>query len=242
MSTFVRQLGLELETEGIGTSHWPSSKYWAYVDEGSLRGRHTEFVLSKPLKGKDLIEAISEVSSFIGSDGVEISDRCSLHVHVDVRDLSREQILAVCLLYTIFERPLYRMSGDRYFNKYCVPVAESNYIQNGIAKISSGNVVSSSNRYGGLNLNALSKFGSLEFRMHSGTKKRNELLLWCKVLHDLVEEGKKNSPEDVIRLASEDVHFLSRLIFNGRLSLEGSISNINYSIKVAETIYLISKR
>lgn len=243
MSIFDRLLGVELETEGVDVDEWPPSLYWDYVREGSLRGDHTEFVLSRPYTGSDYIAAIKELASNLKHPGVEITGRCSLHIHVDARDLNKNQLFAVCLLYTIFEYPLYQISGNRYFNKYCVPVAESQYLQQAIANLKKDSYVDRGNRYGGLNLNALQNFGSLEFRMHEGTTSQRELLTWSKILHDLVEEGRKLSPEDVLRIADQDMHFLAdKLIFNGKVDIRPYEDRLRYSLKVAESIYLRSMK
>lgn len=238
---FVRLLGVENETEGVGPDDWPYSRYWNYVTEGSLRGDHTEFVLAQPLSGSDFIQAVKELKTYLENPSIEITDRCSLHVHVDARDLDKNQLFAICLLYTIFEYPLYKISGDRYFNKYCIPVAESNFLQQAIANLKKDSYVDRSNRYGGLNLNALQNFGSLEFRMHEGTTSQRDILTWCKILHDLVEEGRKLSPEDVLRIADQDMLFLAdKLIFNGKVDIRPYEDRLRYSLKVAESIYLRS--
>ena len=55
-------------------------------------------------------------------------------------------------------------------------------------------------RYSGLNLSALYKFGSLEFRGMRGTVNPNEIYEWSTVLNDIVNLSAKefSSPQDVL--------------------------------------------
>lgn len=239
MNTITRHLGCEIEVEGISVDH-DTLSYWSCTDEGSLRGDHTEFVLRRPMTS-EFLQALVEVSPWLDRDDVRITNRCSLHIHVDVSDLLKEDIYKVCLLYTIFEPALYAISGNRFHNKFCMPVVQCRNVQTAIAGLCTGTHIYSEDRYCGLNLHALDKFGSLEFRMHKGTKDTKEIYEWALLLHNLVENGRNIEANDIVQSADRDILQLKDDVF-GHLShlvrLEGNMRRINYAIKVAEGIHL----
>ena len=242
-----RLIGIELETEGCSTLSMPESDYWAYHEEASLRDDSCEFVLRKPLSGRPLQLAINELDDLVKDS--YLTDRCSLHVHVDVGDLSLSKVYNVCLAYTIFEKVLYAISGNRYYNKYCVPAGLSDNLRMYIALLYvNRKTVTPDHRYGGLNLNALSKFGSLEFRMHWGTLDMDELKEWCQILHDLVDNSFDLDPAYMLECASsyEGILHLSDEIFTTDTvkrylsSLAGSWCS--YDTKTCEQIHLRALR
>lgn len=246
--SIVRRVGLELETEGKCPDELPSADYWEYHSEGSLRGRHTEFVLSRPMRDPEVSSALSELSTLIRR-GVQLSERTSLHVHVDVTDLNRQQIYSVCLAYILFERPLYEISGGRNYSKYCIPVYMSHFLQRAVATLATGeNIVTTDYRYGGLNLNSISKFNSLEFRMHAGSLDTRDISSWTKILHDLVENTKDRKPADILEYAMnvESISSLASEVFSEGSMVSAVLAtnsdSIGQSIKTAEQVHLMALR
>ena len=232
-SIITRLVGLEVETIGTAPKLLPPSKYWAYHIDRTLQGQGTEFVLKEPLQGTRLDEALEELD-ILFKGKIRLSHKTSLHVHVDVRDLSTEQVYAVCLAYVLLERPLYSISGKRNNNRYCVPVYLSDTLQQDIVSLSTGKEISKYN-YGGLNLHALTKYNSLEFRMHEGTLDIKEIRSWAKVVHDLVENTKDISPDEVIRRGATEI------LDNEDIAsaIKEDEIGISHSLKIAEQIHRI---
>ena len=107
-------VGVEFELEGMNRFRVDDPEfaaYWKIVEDGSLRDGGKEFVLSRPFAGADLDKALSLFDKHVSKSGhdIKISDRTSVHVHIDVRDLTFAQL-------TIFETALFNMAGETRAN------------------------------------------------------------------------------------------------------------------------------
>jgi len=247
--SITRLVGLELETEGLSLYDLGEGTYWDYHEEPSLRGDHTEFVLKDPLKGRKLNSSLAELHTHLLDERIYLSDRCSLHVHVDVRDLTKKEIYNVCLAYSLFEQALYELSGKRNYSKYCVPLSMSSSLQRNVASLYDGtNTADRGSRYGGLNLDAVNKFGSLEFRMHKGSLDVKAILEWCQVLHDLVSNTYTLDPHAILLKGSTQerlVEFADEIFYSSLVKsylVSERYSWRNYDTKTSEQIHLLALR
>lgn len=180
------RVGIEIELEN--TSYIPELVYWEQKGDGSLRNG-TEFVFREPLGGEYVESALAELHSALRTSGASSGWRTSVHVHVDVRDLTVEQLKRFIALYMIFEKPLYRFAGlQRESNIYCMSYHESPV---SIARLadcfsSLGGMevwrVAEQSKYSGINVKALNTFGSVEFRMHEGEWQKTKLWKWVNIL------------------------------------------------------------
>src|SRR4030042_4305971 len=111
-------VGIEVELEGVRTKHsTPSS--WKTVEDGSLKIDGVEFV-TIPIKFCYLEKELERLFGSLHTS--TISSRCSIHVHMNARDFTMDELYVFLILYIIFERSLYRLSGDRWNNIFCVPL------------------------------------------------------------------------------------------------------------------------
>lgn len=186
-------VGLEIELEGVNLSEKCKDdiafRYWSLHDEDSIKGAGAyEFVFNQPFAGADVVTAINHLCDLLGGTKPSpiISVRTSTHVHLDVRNLSYEQLYRFLLMYVVTERLLYRYCGaKRMSNPFCVQIDSSN------VKIRSDvddfilNLPDNHARYLGLNMNAIKKFGSVEFRMLGGAWKADKILNWTNILLSL---------------------------------------------------------
>lgn len=109
-------IGVELELERV-LKLTDIPKNWIIVVDNSLKLQGLEFTcLMSHTKAMDNILALYKTIDFI------TSSRCSTHVHVNILDLTYKQLKTLLVLYTIFERYLFEISGRRYNSNYCVPV------------------------------------------------------------------------------------------------------------------------
>jgi hypothetical protein len=191
-------MGLEIELEGF--SKYPKfngPQYWEQKEDGSLRNIREkipiEFVFASPLCGYDLTRAISLFDETIASlkEKPYASPRTSTHVHLDVREISFNQLLNLIIMYTVVERPLYKYCGiQREESNFCLPFykAEGLVFEQLYATDIIGNaeqlvsVTTGQNRYNGLNVCALKKFGTLEFRQFPGTFNTVLIRRWINII------------------------------------------------------------
>lgn len=175
--------GVEIELEGIDDIV-PSFKYWDAKGDGSLRNYGMEFVCNQPWGGKDLYCAGVEIDKWLSSQSPEDSWRCSTHVHVDVRDMTVDQLKRMILAYAMYERILFRCSGmHRYKNNFCVALG---FAQDLITQLSLAwqendrtflnTVIDSWDKYSSINLLPLAQFGSVEFRISEAKWRKGRLI------------------------------------------------------------------
>jgi hypothetical protein len=176
--------------------------FWKVVKDGSLR-EGTEFVFSGPLVGANITAALSSMTAFLSAfranrKPAKITDRCSVHVHLDVRDLDDKELCNLILLYILVERVLFFfINPERIKNNYCRPLTDSafKYVYRDIMTRTSGldrsedrvdavisAIHSSADKYSALNILPVVKYGSVEFRHHKGTTDMDAVLKWINVI------------------------------------------------------------
>lgn len=198
-------VGIEVEVEGILTSsrvgaiRTPDKNIvaylWSNVEDGSLRNNGREFV-SVPVKGQEIEYALTNLEAFLTKNkdcvGHEFSDRTSVHVHINARDLTMEQLASWILLYTAVEPVLYNFcGGNRHKNIFCVPLNQAHSLEGTVnyfvehCKVESRHVLDvlgAWKKYCGFNLKPISKYGTLEFRHMVGTMDVPRLMAWIDIL------------------------------------------------------------
>lgn len=194
---------------------------WSITRDDSLRYNGAEFKFSAPLMGVDLVTAVNELAAAI-KKAQDISplycdahERTSLHAHVDIRDFTWEQIQTIVGVFAVVERVLYRYVGkNRHLSVYSVPIYKSMESVRSVLAPSDNihmvrHILQSQQKYAGLNLQAINKYGSLEFRMHGGTTSADDMLRWVNILQRLVsfsaESGVvtiKTLPEYIVQKTS----------------------------------------
>ena len=175
------------------------------VSEGSLHQDGVEFIFSYPLKGDLITTALKELEELYKPCPPTTGNNTSLHVHVDVRDLTFKQLWKFIMLYTMFEVPLFKYSSpDRMDNIFCVSskdarikVRRYNELLRFVKKGDFNNFLRHadvSGRYSSMNVQSVAKFGSLEFRGHKGEWQKEPILKWVNLLMGL----KKAALDDTI--------------------------------------------
>jgi hypothetical protein len=155
------------------------------VDDHSLRNNGKEFkthpcLFDEQMKMFDFIH--KELK--LGKD--PFSDRTSIHVHVNVRELTLEEVRQLILLYALFEPLFFDFVGDvRKGSIFCVPLnytfIPSHYKQ-------PANVLHEKwSKYTAFNIVPMNQFGTVEFRHLFGTDNRAIFETWLATLKDLYE-------------------------------------------------------
>lgn len=186
-------VGLEIELEHAGGFQIPVTrpKYWDTHGDGSLRDGGIEWVFTRPLSGKQAVAAIEAYGRGVETARTtqtlpQLTARTSLHVHVDVTDLTPSELIRLLMIYSIFELPLFRAyAPDRVDNHFCVRYNQflellgvPRALNKGMDVFSNQFNTPNVGRYCALNIKAVFKFGSVEFRHHPGTLSPAEMLEW----------------------------------------------------------------
>lgn len=195
-------IGLEHEYEGVKQSTLPKhtfADFWTYHEEGSLKDNGAEYVFATPLFGVDAYRAIEWLVSYAKDSGWKCTKRTGIHVHSDVRDLTVPQLAGHTIVYAAVEPILYRWIGDaRDVSHFCIPLYKADEALLGTCAIlrsafrddkSDGHTAVTAaeryQRYAGYNLQALSKFGSIEFRQLQTTHDLQRIEDWINIIMSL---------------------------------------------------------
>lgn len=174
-------VGIEVEAENI--KHVTTSPiFWMEKEDNSLRNNGIEFV-TFPIRAKYLYTALKLLYENSLPKDVSFSERTSVHVHINVRNLTVDELTSFVILYLIFERVLFSFAGNnRYQNIFCVPVLETTLLENFFNNVKFDTLRIPWQKYTGLNLLPILDKGTIEFRQFPGTKDYNKIYLWVEIL------------------------------------------------------------
>jgi len=192
-------VGIEVEVEGIHGEVGAVAPFWKLIEDGSLRNHGYEFV-STPIKGKAIPAALHQLKTELtrSSPKHDFSERTSVHVHMNVRDLTCESFMTMLMTYLVFESTLYKFIFDtcgrkRSDNIFCVPIQESGVtsmaldraillFERGDNKLAMHTLNSSWKKYAGINLVPIRSFGTVEFRHLGGIMDIGRIMTWINLL------------------------------------------------------------
>jgi hypothetical protein len=214
-------VGLEIELENCLAERVASSlnsssnsSVWNVVGDGSLRNDGVELVLKYPLKGRRLENALKRVQYYIENvnPNCKASIRTSVHVHLDVRDISRKQLANFLCLYTVLEDILFDIGGkDRKYNNNTTPsstIADFGRFTASLFREQDRSdfrsLARDNDKYCSCNVRSIiaDSFdglrGSVEIRMHEGTKDVSRIIDWINLLCGILEASKHIADIDII--------------------------------------------
>jgi hypothetical protein len=188
-------VGIEVETENLSTWHSNFSPYWKMTEDGSLRNNGREFV-SVPVKAFRVENALTSLFKYQINQDIEFTERTSIHIHMNVRTMTLEQLKTMILLYLVFEKALFRyVNAERYNNIFCVPLNETSFGENLTYLFHTDRLAINWSKYTALNLCPIFEKGTIEFRHLHGTKDVKEIVNWINLILCLKKAALKNSSE-----------------------------------------------
>lgn len=202
-------VGLELEVEA--KKPLPEvNGIWLSKPEGSLRGHAMEYVTDGPIAcDNEKFQKIKLLTDILHNPALRVdhdSPRTSLHVHVNVGQLTPVEMWTAATAYWLCENVLIKYCGQdmREANLFCLRLADAE----GVIKMCSKDLAdkrpfryikSDKIRYSAQNLNAVPKFGSIEYRGMRGTTDPVIIDTWSDELYKMVVSSKKYSdPADLL--------------------------------------------
>lgn len=212
-------IGLELEMEG---SNLPTTGYlekltgkrskaaWGIHQDGSLRGESAEYVLNTPCfadEVDDLVVGLYKVIEARGSR-LDLSNRCSTHVHVNVGGLKINELTSYVALWSTFEEALINWCGEeRTSNHFCLSTKDSNQVIDTWNGVLSGNGLQFAEgmKYSALNIRTLRTIGSFEFRCMRASESPYPIIDWAKAMVGIRNYAVQNfqNPQDIAGRLSE---------------------------------------
>ncbi len=201
-------LGVEVEVEGENLPHLATDN-WRSEHDHSLRGECKEYVMREPRSLEDTLTSLNELKVALEGSTYYESPRAGVHVHVNVQDFNVVQLFNAITATYLLETILTRYCGEfREGNLFCLRACDAEYqvtcVEDAAKSMDLGILNTDMIRYSALNLNSLSKYGSIEYRAMRSTSDFSVLNTWCKVLHNLKEQALTfNNPLDIVSMALE---------------------------------------
>lgn len=188
------EIGIEIEIEGENlpdpiTAQKALLPFWTVHHDGSLRGESMELVLSQPVKREDVGIALAHAKSRFEAAAATIvpSVRTGVHVHINVRDMTIEQVFKFMFTWFLFESVLVRYCGeDREGNLFCLRGSDAEVYMDALeTAVATGDfrvLHTDELRYSAMNPKALMEYGSLEFRCLKTPDDLLDIEKWVRLL------------------------------------------------------------
>lgn len=188
--------GLEIELEN--TRNIQKLFEFQSKEDGSLRNNGREYV-SQPWPFEWLVESLQSFYTVNKISNNNVSERCSVHVHLNCQELSLPQLQTFIKLYQVLERLLFTWIGDeRSQSIFCVPLSETliNYklLQQDQALFLQQ--IQRWQKYTAFNLLPLLTYGTVEFRHMAGQSSPEKIINWLTIIGSMYEFVVKRAAPD----------------------------------------------
>lgn len=200
-----RPLGLEFEFENVRLEQIQQDleyDVWDPHADGSLMRGGVEFALRQPIQARYVNAIIVDLLNAAKKHEADPSYRCGMHVHIQVSDLTSIELLRLFLLYALFEPSIFEWVGlYRAKTRFCKPWWEANAHVRNLCKSLAAPTLKSAKlkqvpdtmRYSALNVHAMWKYGTVEFRHLESTLSPERALNWLKIITALVYKAQDKS-------------------------------------------------
>lgn len=192
--------GIAIKTPYASSTHAVVENAWKIVYDGSInagRGYEGCEIVSPPSYNFNELKIVCDVLEEVGA---KVNSSCGLHVHHDIKDLKRKQIIRIYNFYNKFEKYIDMIhKASRKNNRYAKSISgiidrvNNSETRNELLRNVAGQGVSNSHYYGiryyKINLRSFLYYGTIEFRQHAGTIKFEEISNWINFTHKIVERG-----------------------------------------------------
>lgn len=188
-------IGIEVEVENV--RNWEHSDTWSSKEDGSLRNHGVEYV-SIPIPSSIAPEALLELFTKLLPENHIFSKRTSIHIHLDVTDLTPTEIKYLSYVYVTFENSFYRLvDQERKRNIFCIPIQDTpilNYLDYKKPILFER---LKWHKYCGYNLLPIVSQGTVEFRQLHGTNDITLICNWISLICYLKDYIKTVSKEEI---------------------------------------------
>lgn len=196
-NAYIFGIEVELENNTNPRTDGFMESYWNVVNDGSLRNNGTEYV-SLPIRANQIESALTQLQVYVRDPS--FSDRTSVHIHMNVRDMTIEQIQSLILIYASVENLLFNWVGhNREDNIFCTKLEDTDYYTK-IAQFSQspGKACEYWEKYTALNIKPISSKGTVEFRHLYGTYDIQTICTWVNLLSCLKTYAKYVSLQQLL--------------------------------------------
>ena len=179
--------GVRAYVEGYNHS---TKSYWKLITDSSCGYE----LVSPPLKGREGLEQLRKACEALKEAGASVDRRCGLHVHHDINDYNAKQIANIFALYIKLEKtidtfvPNSRRANN---NRFCRSLFQGTTQQAILDKLKAVKSLEDirriwHTRYVKVNFQSYIKYGTIEFRQHSGTTQFDKIYNWILLTQQIV--------------------------------------------------------
>lgn len=214
MSIKQGDLGIEIETEAARAYDVPRIQGWVSKSDGSLRDFGIEYISNGPVTIGNLRSHLETWQTGLGSLHKSLktdSVSTSVHVHVNIQELTPLQVLNFYLVGVLFEDVMSVYAGeDRRGNLFCLRTSDAeshfNQVRRSVSRASSeADLVRSFNPQGEQKIYAnvhtipIMTLGTIEFRIMRGVTDIDPMEIWARTIYNLREFSKRfATPVDLL--------------------------------------------
>jgi hypothetical protein len=200
-----------VEVQGYGSADYNT---WQINRDGSVSRNYIPGaeVVSRILPAtEEGFAELSQACDLIAGAGATVNRTCGMHVHVDVRDLSVDEIRRVVIAYVRFQAeidsvvPRSRRGGNQYCRHMTSTWRTADILTASLEQCStvSGMANAIGGKYYVLNLSKFPYTGTIEFRQHSGTVEADKAVAWARWCVAFVETFRHAAPVAVAPCSEE---------------------------------------
>ncbi len=187
-----------------------TTSFWKVVQDGSLGYRGAEIVSPPMPYTAEGLADVARVMNALTEIGCTVDRTCGLHIHIDASGLGLRGIANVAKCFVKFEnffdhimpasrrasQNQYVQSNRNFHGGYADVFANRAIEALGKAKTTTDLIRANQggSRYFKLNLQPLNRYGTIEFRQHSGTADAAKAVNWIKLLMAFVEKAAVSKP------------------------------------------------
>lgn len=192
----LRNAGISVSWEGY--TH-RTSYHWKLVYDSSVTSRGTGFgfgleLVSPPLNETEMTRQLKIVCRVLNEIGAKVDKSCGLHVHHHIDDFTVEDVKKLYQLYfkhvlaieSIMPKSRRASSNPRH----CQGINEQ-MLERLERCMTMYEIASQFFRYHVINMQAYLKYGTVEFRQHSGTIEFTKIINWLKITQAIVATAKR---------------------------------------------------
>lgn len=260
-----RKFGVEIEFTGIGLNaaaralsnaglsvdhsqtgrytHRDSASNWKVVHDGSVSGGGE--AVSPILSGADGYEQVRKAARALSAAGATANRSCGLHVHVNARDLTVDDIKNTVENYSVNESTIDSFmprSRRGNINSYCYSNAsrlrDAAAAWNNARSHEGMQSVFHNERFMKVNLESLNRHGSIEFRQHSGTVQASKIIPWVQFCVNLVEQSR--GPRARVARSSSSSSSNTNTASGQLRALQAIVARLNYRGNLGSSLSVLA--
>lgn len=239
----LRREGFVAEDDGY---HHQVRDFWRITHDGSVNAEGNELVSPILKMGKAHMKDLHKVTRTLRQHGGAVDRSCGLHVHHAAALLDIPDIAEMVGHWAVFQPTINTIiPKSRTGAQYSLPIFDARHWMNAVMRFDSINGLRRASgeerfgRYHAINLCAISKHNTIEFRQHSGTLNGQKIEMWTrftKLFTQLYKQGKR-CDELLLAHDNDEQVVATSMGLQGMLSyLEAPASMIDYYILRQEAL------